>query len=271
MSTLNSKSNSYNTRGVREGVAKTCTTPRSDVWPDIANERQRPGTASQKQGTRTQMATVARSVSPSLSSPSSAFSSLSLSDDDSDYSPDETISPPSYQSIYRPTSPASSVASSPADSFHFGKGVAAAPLLSPPYIEEDPLAAAGAAVSEPSVLSTIFPTSTSSIHSLPATTVKVDDLIGAGWTGSVVNDAAAGLRTLYVSGGKLEDLELREAIMDVIERAEEDWGVTGVVLAVEKETEDLGNLVHGLTYVGFTVLHKPDANPELLLLSLDLM
>ncbi|GAA6008754.1 hypothetical protein JCM10207_001709 [Rhodosporidiobolus poonsookiae] len=199
------------------------------------------------------------SLSP-VSPPASSFSDDDLSD--TDY--DSDILPPSY-SLYSPTSPVSSLGTSPADSFHFGKAGAVAPVLSPPYSAQDanPFDAA-------SLLHTVFPGASAPVHALPATNVDLADLIGVGWKGAVVNDAAAGLRTLYVAGGELKDLELREAVVDVIDRAEEQWGVTGVVLCLEKNMADLGNLVHGLTYVGFTPLHKDGANEDLLLLALDL-
>ncbi|BGP16821.1 hypothetical protein JCM10213v2_004826 [Rhodosporidiobolus nylandii] len=258
MSPSNSLNSTYNSRGVLADVAKTTFPVNADAFEASAFGDP-------------WMATTARLASLSLSTSPSSLNPGPLSDDDlSDYEPDSTISPPSYQSIYRPTSPVSSIASSPTDSFHFGKAGAAAPLLSPPYTEEaqDPFAAASG---EASLLKNIFPAASASVHALPTTAVKVDDLIGAGWEGAVVHDSAAGLRTLYVAGGKLEDLELREAVVDVIDRAEEQWGANGVVLALEKSTEDLGNLVHGLTYVGFTVFDKPDTNPDLLLLALDLV
>ncbi|GAA6044209.1 hypothetical protein JCM8097_004674 [Rhodosporidiobolus ruineniae] len=285
MASSNSSNSSYNSRVAREGGAQTYTTPVIAVPFEASALDNPPGAGLKGQGTRAHVRDAARSVSvsipvpTSLSSPSSATSSLSpLSDDDlssssdSEYEADETVLPPSYFSLYRGehglASPTSSISTSPTDSFTFGKTRAAAPLLSPPYVEADPL---GSVAPTPSILSTLFPAASAAVHALPATSVQIDDLVGQGWQGSVVHDAATGLRTLYVAGGKLEDLELREAVMDVIDRAEEQWGVNGVVLAVRKDVEDLGSLVHGLTYVGFTVQHKPEANPDMLLLALDLV
>lgn len=186
---------------------------------------------------------VAVSVSPiSLSVSSPAFSSPSSSSDedsDSDSLFDRSSTLPSYGEAL--ASPVSSISTSPADSFHFGKTRAAAPLLSPSYSLEDPFFAAPAPiVATNELLAKVF-TSSAAVHALPTTSVKVDDLLGGKWEGAVVNDAAAGLRTLYVGGGKLSDLELREAVMDLADRAEEQWGATAVVLALERKSiADLG-------------------------------
>lgn len=49
-----------------------------------------------------------------------------------------------------------------------------------------------------------------------------------------------GTRTLYVSGGSYESVNMRESICDVLELAEEKLGATGVVMVLEKESADIG-------------------------------
>ncbi|GAA5897761.1 hypothetical protein JCM6882_000089 [Rhodosporidiobolus microsporus] len=272
MANFNQQSNSYNRRGALAGIAtQAYTFPRADSGPDIATPRRSPAAGLKGQGTRTAVREPTRSVSVSRSasvSLSTSPASPTSSDDESDTDTlfDEPL--PAYTNDDAPLSPASSISTSPTDSFLALKSRTAAPLLSPPYTHSaagNPLEAAA-----PSLLSTIFPSASSAVHSLPATSVEVSDLIGAGWKGVVVNDADAGLRTLYVHGGEIDELEMREAVVDLVDRAEEQWGVNGVVLALAKETEELGSLVHGLTYVGFTPLSKPEVNDSLLLLALDL-
>ena len=54
-----------------------------------------------------------------------------------------------------------------------------------------------------------------------------------------------GTRTLYVLvGGDYENLNLRESVCGVLEKAEEDLGCTGVVMCLEKNTPDLGTSHH---------------------------
>ena len=99
-----------------------------------------------------------------------------------------------------------------------------------------------------------------------------------------------GTRTLYVSGGRFEDVNLRESVCGILEKAEEELGCSGVVLCLEKNTPDLGtllcpsllwtradsyvrtgDLLHSLMYVGGTITTGPFAsNPAFILIGLDL-
>lgn len=215
-------------------------------------------------------------ISLSTSPTSSAYSSSSVSDND------EPISPPSYQSIF-PPSPPSSAPSSPCDSLLSTKFesrhrqpsilaavTGAAPLSTPPTVSDAP-------VSPPTLLQTVFPSS-SSVHSYPSFPVDLTATIGKGWKGVVVDNLIAGTRTLYVGGGKFDDVELRDTVCEVLDQAEEEYGATGVVLCLEKgnNKEQLGLLVHQLMYIGCTVVNTNDSsdgmapNPAYLLLGMDL-
>ncbi|GAA6018093.1 hypothetical protein JCM11491_003315 [Sporobolomyces phaffii] len=183
--------------------------------------------------------------------------------------------PPSYQSIF-PPSPPSSAPSSPSDSIlsKFSRRqqqqqahlVVAAELSTPPTDSDAP-------ISPPTLLQTVFPPS-ASIHSFPAFPVDVTSTIGQGWKGVVVDNLIAGTRTLYVGGGKFDDVELRDTVCDVLDQAEEEYGATGVVLCLEKgnNKDQLGLLVHQLMYIGCTVLKQEglEPNPAYLLLGMDL-
>jgi hypothetical protein len=216
--------------------------------------------------------------------------------------------PPAYDSIFPPSPPlsASSASSSPTESFFstlkrtnsggaFAAGVsakshAAPALLSSPvssvgsnnsfdaaFALSSPPASPGrptyGAAPTPSLLEQVF-APTASIHQLPSTEVPLDDLLGTGWTGAVVENPVAGTRTLYLAGKVLSDVQLRDSIVQVVERAEEEYGCDALVLALDKKTEGLGDLLHQLMYVGCTVVSNHDntgePNDNYLLLGMEL-
>ncbi|GAA5963759.1 hypothetical protein JCM21900_000821 [Sporobolomyces salmonicolor] len=203
-------------------------------------------------------------------SPSSAYSSA-FSDFD-ETSSQASSSPAAYSSIY-PPSPPSSASSSPCDSV-LSKLAGSAPCLTVPLFSPPTLC--DAPVTSPSLLQTVFPAS-SSIHALPSFAVDLTSVLGNGWKGVVVDHPLLGTRTLYVGGGKFEDVELRDSVCAVLDQAEEEWGASGVVLCLEKgnNKDQLGMLVHQLMYIGCTVVNNQDdngmsPNPAYLLLGMDL-
>lgn len=120
------------------------------------------------------------------------------------------------------------------------------------------------------ILSTLFPSS-SPIHDLPASSVDLKD-IASSWKGVTLDNPAMGTRTLYVSGGAFADVNLRESVCGVLEKAEEDLACTGVVICLEKSSADLGELIHQLLYVGGTITNQPfGAKSSYVLVALDLM
>ena len=88
------------------------------------------------------------------------------------------------------------------------------------------------------ILAAIFPKS-SPIQQLPATKVELAEIVES-WEGAVLENPAMGTRTLYVSGGSYESVNMRESICDVLELAEEKLGATGVVMVLEKDSADIG-------------------------------
>ena len=197
---------------------------------------------------------------------------------------DNDNAPPAYASIFPPSPPLSATSASPSDSFILSrfanavnsKSAAAPALLTPPAEEESRTALSlGTAASTPvgtQLLADVVP-SHASVHQLPAQSVDLSDLVGAGWQGAAVDNPVAGTRTLYVGGGELSDVELRESIIAVLERAEEELGCSGVVLALERGTQDLSNVVHQLMYLGCTVVSDHEQtglpNSEYILLGMD--
>ncbi|KAI5477913.1 protein of ornithine decarboxylase antizyme family [Pseudohyphozyma bogoriensis] len=183
----------------------------------------------------------------------SIFGITPPSDNDSPLStPSTSVSPPPpYATIYPPSPPAS-----PSD-------LTSTVRLVEKHAVESVLA------NDDTLIASLFPAA-SPIHALPVTNVDLDDLVPS-FKGAVVVDAERGTRTLYVGGGSYEDLDLRESVCGILERAEEELGCTGVVLALEKGDADLGGLLHSLMYVGGVISTGPFiANNSYLLVGLDL-
>lgn len=111
------------------------------------------------------------------------------------------------------------------------------------YTEED----------EEALLHSIFPVD-SPLHALPLTPVNVGSIVDT-WRGAVVEDVKKGSRTLYVVGGRYEDVNLRESVCGVLELAEEELGCTGVVMVLEKDSPDLGEFAW---HIPFMVAHRFD-------------
>lgn len=193
-------------------------------------------------------------------------------------SDDESVSsitpPPSYSAIYPPSPPASA-ASSPSSVSGLSLAAHANPsykALSSPSPPIKPLLTPQSSSTDvttaPSLLDVIFPAS-SPVHALPATAVDLDD-VSTTWKGAVLENPAMGTRTLFVSGGSYVDVNLRETVCGVLEKAEEELGCTGVVMCLEKNSPDLGDLLHSLMYVGGTITTGPfTPNPAYILVGLD--
>lgn len=219
-----------------------------------------------------------RSVSVSVSVPihslaSALFGSTPPSDDESTIT--SITPPPSYSAIY-PPSPPSSAPSSPSSisglslaSAHANPSYKALSSPSPPIKPLlTPQSSSNDVALTPALLDVIFPAS-SPVHALPATAVDLDD-VSTAWKGAVLENPAMGTRTLFVSGGSYVDVNLRETVCGVLEKAEEDLGCTGVVMCLEKNSPDLGDLLHSLMYVGGTITTLPFApNPAYILVGLD--
>ncbi|BGP25223.1 salivary gland secretion 1 [Rhodotorula toruloides] len=268
--------------GDRESPATRPSWQRSDGGPDTAIKSRSPGAAVTPQGLQVRVRDDLQ-----LSPVSLSFSSVSHSS--APFFPiDDSTPPPAYSTIFPPSPPLSAASTSPSDSLLLTryatavntKSVAAPALLSPPASELSfsPLDGVGAPTlaggPSSSLLDAIFPAH-ASIHDLPSFDVKVDDLLGSGWSGCILDNPLTGTRTLYVGGGRYEAVELRDSVVDVIDRAEEEYGCQSVVLALRKDVaEDLGALVHQLLYIGCTVVSNHDEtgapSDEYLLLGMEI-
>jgi hypothetical protein len=119
------------------------------------------------------------------------------------------------------------------------------------------------------VLEQVFPT----VAFASAVEVKADL-----WEGAILDESHKGLRTLYVESKSFDAVSLRENVVSLIERADEEFECTGVVFCLNKNNANLGNYfslaasvlsgftdnkyqtaetLHSLMYVGGTVVSQP--------------
>jgi hypothetical protein len=95
----------------------------------------------------------------------------------------------------------------------------------------------------PNVLERVFPT-----LSFPsAVEVKADV-----WEGAILDEAQKGLRTLYVESMSYDAVSLRENVVSLIERADEEFACTGVVFCLRKDAADLGRSCLLLSWVMYS-------------------
>jgi len=127
------------------------------------------------------------------------------------------------------------------------------------------------------VLATLFPNSAAARAALPyAKALRIISRQGATpeastWDG-VVLSLPGQERTLYVIGRGAEALMLRESVTALLDLADEHLECTAFVIALEKDTPGLGELVHALTYLSGQIVTKPPfvANPSYVLVGIEL-
>ncbi|KAF8712241.1 Ornithine decarboxylase antizyme, partial [Rhizoctonia solani] len=151
-------------------------------------------------------------------------------------------------------------------------------LQTPPQTPED-----GPSSNDPNtltaleVLATLFPNSEAARAALPyARALRIISRQGATpdastWDG-VVLSLPGQERTLYVIGRGAEALMLRESVTALLDLADEYLQCTAFVIALEKNTPGLGDLVHALTYLSGQIVKKPPfvANPAYVLVGIEL-
>lgn len=85
---------------------------------------------------------------------------------------------------------------------------------------------------------------------------------GAVWDGVILDFPSAGKptdrgRTLYVDGKGAEHVQLRESIVALLDLADERFGCTAFVIALDRSSPALGDLLHSLMYVSGTIVTDP--------------
>ncbi|KDN49653.1 hypothetical protein RSAG8_01718, partial [Rhizoctonia solani AG-8 WAC10335] len=151
-------------------------------------------------------------------------------------------------------------------------------LQTPPQTPEDgPTSDDYMAPTALEVLATLFPNSEVARAALPyARALRITSRQGvtpeaSTWDG-VVLSLPGQERTLYVIGRGAEALMLRESITALLDLADEYLECTAFVIALEKNTPGLGELVHALTYLSGQIVTKPPfvANPTYVLVGIEL-
>ncbi|CAE6478974.1 unnamed protein product [Rhizoctonia solani] len=151
-------------------------------------------------------------------------------------------------------------------------------LHTPPQSPEDgPLSHDYMTPTALEVLATLFPNSEAARAALPyARALRITSRQGvtpeaSTWDG-VVLSLPGQERTLYVIGRGAEALMLRESITALLDLADEYLECTAFVIALEKNTPGLGELVHALTYLSGQIVTKPPfvANPAYVLVGIEL-
>ncbi|KAI0785591.1 ornithine decarboxylase antizyme-domain-containing protein [Abortiporus biennis] len=79
-------------------------------------------------------------------------------------------------------------------------------------------------------------------------------------------------KTFYVDGKNAQHVNLRESIVALMDLADEQLGCSALVIALEKSSPVLGDLLHSLMYVGGQVVTKPpfQVDPAYVLVGLEI-
>jgi hypothetical protein len=88
----------------------------------------------------------------------------------------------------------------------------------------------------------------------------------------VILDLPGKPKTLYIDGKNAQHINLRESIVALLDLADEQLDCAALVIALEKSTEGLGDLLHSLMYVGGSVVTKPpfQVDPTYVLVGLEI-
>ncbi|KAI9068059.1 hypothetical protein FKP32DRAFT_1562529 [Trametes sanguinea] len=133
----------------------------------------------------------------------------------------------------------------------------ATPPLTPDDAPEEgsgSLAALGAKQS--AFLSTLFPRNAlSAAPYAKSVSISTPD-VGTTFEG-VVLSLPNTPKTFYVDGKYAADVNLRESIVALLDLADEQLECNALVIALERSSPVLGDLLHSLMYVGGTVVTKP--------------
>jgi len=79
--------------------------------------------------------------------------------------------------------------------------------------------------------------------------------MGASFDG-VVLELPGQPKTLYVDGKSAQSVSLRESIVALLDLADQSLQCSALVIALERSSPSLGDLLHSLMYIGGTVVTK---------------
>lgn len=104
-------------------------------------------------------------------------------------------------------------------------------------------------------LTALFPRN--GLSALPyAKSVSISAPNMAGAFEGVVLELPGKPKTIYVNGKNADSVNLRESIVVLLELADEQLQCSALVIALERSSPALGDLLHALMYVGGTVVTK---------------
>ncbi|KZW00282.1 hypothetical protein EXIGLDRAFT_639696 [Exidia glandulosa HHB12029] len=125
------------------------------------------------------------------------------------------------------------------------------------------------------LLQALFPRD--ALKALPfARSVKIQSNgLGAVWNGIILDMPVKGgdsRKTLYVDGKGAEHVQLRESIVALLDLADERFGCSAFVIALDRKTPALGDLLHSLMYVSGTIVTNPPfpVDPSFVLVGIEM-
>jgi hypothetical protein len=81
--------------------------------------------------------------------------------------------------------------------------------------------------------------------------------MGASFEGVVLDLPGDDGRTFYVNGSSAATVNLRESIVALLDLADEQLDCSALIIALDRSSPALGELLHALMYVGGSVVTKP--------------
>ncbi|KAA1472951.1 hypothetical protein DENSPDRAFT_779014 [Dentipellis sp. KUC8613] len=203
-------------------------------------------------------------------------------------SPESSPEPPYFRPQFRQSSDSSSSSSSgssPVTPFGIQSRVAPQPikrqpvqyahnLATPPLTPDDgsdeasPVKQSGDALE---LLTTLFPFEGAKALPYAKSVCISSPDVGKAFDGVVV-ELPGKPKTLYVDAKSAEIVNLRESIVALLDLADEHLECGALVIALEKTSASLGDVLHSLMYVGGTVVTKPpfQVDPAYVLVGLEI-
>ncbi|TFK54248.1 hypothetical protein OE88DRAFT_1624727 [Heliocybe sulcata] len=120
-------------------------------------------------------------------------------------------------------------------------------------------------------LTVLFPRN--GLSALPyAKSVSISAPNGGATFDGVVLELPDKPKTFYVNGRNADSVNLRESITALLDLADEQLQCSALIIALERASPVLGDLLHALMYVGGTVVTKPpfQADPAFVLVGLEI-
>jgi len=197
----------------------------------------------------------------------SAPSSFSLYPSPPDHSPSDyfnnskprpvSVRTPPLTPDYSPRSPTIALPiNKPSSPIPIVKNVATGLETPPTTPQSSPKGLVGQSSQTLDFLSGLFPSA--ALRALPyAKSVQISSSdMNAVWEG-VILSLPGQPKTLYVGGKGAENVKLRESIVAILDLAEEHLECESFVIALDKSSPALGDLLHSFMYLGGTIVSEP--------------